>query len=783
MNLCVVIPAFNEEARLPATLRSLARAMAENEFAPLELAEVIVVDDGSSDGTEAEASSAGEGLGARLRVMKSPRNFGKGHAVRTGVLASQSDWVLVADADESTPWSQFRKLWDRVETRGDIAIGSRSLARSEVSRRQSWIRQTMGKTFNLIVRLFTQLPFKDTQCGFKLFRRAKTRPIFESARIDRFAWDVEILMWAERLGLWTEEVPVRWEHKDASRVRMLHDSAEMLIQVLKTRVRFLITRRTADPWAVGFLLAMGLALLPVITGLGLFDLDEALYRHVAAGMKARGDWWGPVWDGDPFFHKPPFFYWAMMVFSRLLGDPPQDVSIAAARLVPWVSTFVTGLFLAWTWPFLYRRLEPRWAPARSPFFPAFVFALGFWPLALGSSVLFDPVQTFALTPALLAATWYFLDGEDRAPVGISWAVFGLSCAAGVAIKGLQALVVPGAAFGLMALVLALRDRNLKAIGRDVKYGLKALAVALAVLAVIFLFLDWKMGRAFTHEFFIEQQFNRASRPFEGHSGFWGFYFVIWALGGGGLTWLAAGLPLRFGRGTFSFRSFPTIWALTFVFFFSAVATKLPNYIWPLWPAFALAVAFTVGQLTRDRADALPRLGATVLGLLLFLVFLTLSLLSFQGQILRGAVPLEVDLSTVFSTRLKAGLLACTAGAGFLWIAGLFTRRMRTRVMVALVSQMLLVGGTTLGVLPAAYDVWSGATERLAVQSQKESSECLELLGPRSAVFSHLVGERAECPPGVPHRVLAQAWSVNECERRGLQVLKRDHLMILCGTGQ
>lgn len=243
----IVIPAFNEAKRLPATLDCLAKLCAEGALKPLLIREVLVVDDGSADNTKEVAASYRDRLPG-LQVVDSGRNFGKGHAVRLGLSQAQTPWVLVADADMSTPWPEAEKLANACSSQNaDIAIASRDMPESQITQHQSFIRENLGKSFNIFLRTITGLPFHDTQCGFKLINREKAGAFLRELSVDRFAWDVEFLIYARDFGLKTVEVPVVWEHKEASRVRVFRDGFEMLFSVVKVRFKSNFARRRLNP--------------------------------------------------------------------------------------------------------------------------------------------------------------------------------------------------------------------------------------------------------------------------------------------------------------------------------------------------------------------------------------------------------------------------------------------------------------------------------------------------------------------------------------------------------
>ncbi len=231
-HLSIVIPAYNEGGRIRDSLAGLAAYLA----ARPETSEIVVVDDGSADATAAVVEEFACGLpvgGPRLRLLRNGRNRGKGYSIKHGVLLSAGEFLLISDADFSTPIEELPRLMDKVAREGyGIAIGSRGLKGSRIERRQPAWRELMGRCFNSLVRGITGLPFRDTQCGFKLMRREAVLDLFRAARIERFAYDVEILYLARKAGVKTAEVPVIWRDAAGSKVRPLTDSLDMLKDVL-----------------------------------------------------------------------------------------------------------------------------------------------------------------------------------------------------------------------------------------------------------------------------------------------------------------------------------------------------------------------------------------------------------------------------------------------------------------------------------------------------------------------------------------------------------------------
>jgi len=231
LDLSIVIPAYNEESRLPKTLDSVFAYLHSRP----ERSEVIVVDDGSTDHTS-EIVNARRRKHAELRLVSNGTNRGKGYSVRHGMLEARGQIALFSDADLSTPIEEADKLLAALREQGfDAAIGSRAVDRALIEVHQSMIREQAGILFNRLVRWIMGIPFSDTQCGFKAFRREKSRIIFEQQRVERFGFDPEILFLAKRNGLRVAEIPVRWRHDSASKVNVVGDGIGMFLELLVIR--------------------------------------------------------------------------------------------------------------------------------------------------------------------------------------------------------------------------------------------------------------------------------------------------------------------------------------------------------------------------------------------------------------------------------------------------------------------------------------------------------------------------------------------------------------------
>jgi glycosyltransferase involved in cell wall biosynthesis len=227
--LSIVVPAFNEASRIGDSIGRIDAFMRQS---PLSF-ELIVVDDGSIDNT-AEVVRRAQAKG--LRLVRNETNHGKGYTVRQGVLAATGKYVLFTDADLSAPIEEVNKLLDVATKEGaDVVIGSRAVDRKYIEKHQSSLREFGGIVFNLMVRLFLGLRLHDTQCGFKLFDRQRSRRSFEKLTTFGFGFDPELLFLAKRDGLSIREVPVRWSHMEGSKINFFRDSIRMFSDLVRIR--------------------------------------------------------------------------------------------------------------------------------------------------------------------------------------------------------------------------------------------------------------------------------------------------------------------------------------------------------------------------------------------------------------------------------------------------------------------------------------------------------------------------------------------------------------------
>lgn len=227
--LSVVIPAYNEETRLGDTLKQIRSFLGRQTYP----SEILLVDDGSTDQTvrvaERELSQFPH------TIVSNGKNCGKGSAVRKGMLLAAGKYVLFTDADLSTPIEEVSRFIRSLEEGYDVVIGSRALKESRVEVHQAFLRESMGKIFNRLARIFTFREIRDSQCGFKGFRREAAKELFSEQKMDGFSFDVEIVYLAQRKGLRILEMPVTWRNSPQSRVRLLGDPMKMFWDLLRIR--------------------------------------------------------------------------------------------------------------------------------------------------------------------------------------------------------------------------------------------------------------------------------------------------------------------------------------------------------------------------------------------------------------------------------------------------------------------------------------------------------------------------------------------------------------------
>lgn len=229
IDLSIVIPAYNEEYRLPKTLDYILNYLKDKDYSY----EIIVIDDGSADKTK-EIVKSYANYPDKIKLIKRNRNHGKGYAIKIGVELAKGKYILYKDADGATPFEEIEKLMKALEAGNDIAIASRGLKESNVN--DLWYRRITGIAFNLLIKLIVINDFKDTQCGFKLFKGECAREIFKRLILVGFSFDVEVLFLAKKLGYKVAEIPVVWNSIPGSKVSVITDSPSMFLAIVKIRL-------------------------------------------------------------------------------------------------------------------------------------------------------------------------------------------------------------------------------------------------------------------------------------------------------------------------------------------------------------------------------------------------------------------------------------------------------------------------------------------------------------------------------------------------------------------
>lgn len=224
MMLSVVIPSYNEEKRLPATVQAMTNYFRKQNIKY----ELLIVDDGSRDNTAGVIDKSNP----HCRVIRYEKNRGKGYAVRRGLSEAKGEWILISDADMSTPIEEYDRLKKHCADY-DFIIGSRALVDSQVQKAQKWYRQNMGRSFNILVKIILYRDFNDTQCGFKLIRNTLAKRCIKHLQIDGFAYDVELIQAAKEQEATIGEFPVIWINDEGSKVHIIRDSVKMFLQLLK----------------------------------------------------------------------------------------------------------------------------------------------------------------------------------------------------------------------------------------------------------------------------------------------------------------------------------------------------------------------------------------------------------------------------------------------------------------------------------------------------------------------------------------------------------------------
>jgi 4-amino-4-deoxy-L-arabinose transferase-like glycosyltransferase len=495
-----------------------------------------------------------------------------------------------------------------------------------------------------------------------------------------------------------------------------------------------------------------------------FDLDESLYRRVAEEMKRNGGWWKPTWDQWPLYHKPPIFFWIIAAISSLIDGVQAPVSLLAARMPSLLAS--VGILVS-----LFRFTGSSIAPA--------LFLSAVFPLLTATSVIFDPIQTLFLLPALFIPTRAFLNQREltiRESFLIGLAMFGAS-----AFKGLNGLVIPSLAFGLHAL---LHQNRIKTI---VRFSIYAFLASLIFTAIYYYFLDLKMGRAFTSEFFLVHHLGRSQGAMESHGGSVFYHPLVILLGGG---YLISYLVYQWMRAKPSYRRhcFPITYCLAFIIFFSFSATKLPHYTWPAWPALAVmgSILFTLKDNRQNQP--LGRSLGFIAGLPVFVISAAALIVLFAGLLSESIFELTPSQIWVVHEFSNISFLCRLALIGCIGVCVIFQANRSKIVLNPLLFSAFAVLTSSLlsfGIVPTVRAVMVTPYEGIAAELRAlnpDPTKCIRHVGPNSPTLSLALGYGLSvnrCEPGNMRYLILPYWKEAECAERKMQKVASSSYLSLC----
>lgn len=490
-----------------------------------------------------------------------------------------------------------------------------------------------------------------------------------------------------------------------------------------------------------------------------FDLDESLYRRVAEEMKWNGDFWHPVWDGLPLHHKPPILFWMIAFLSKLIDGADASVSILAARLPSFFATLGILVSLAFT------QERGRDSILKT----ILIWGCTLFPLITSTSVLLDPLQTLTLLPCLIIPHRAF--SENRNMNKKEYLLIAVSMFAGSAIKGLTGLIIPTAAMAIHALISNYKT----AIKEGFRFAVFSFIPASLLCFIYYWFLDVKMGRAFTQEFFLVHHLGRGTQAMEAHHGPFYYYFIIILFGGGLLIPL---LSFQWIRTRFDYKKlgYPLSFGLGCLIFFTLSATKLPHYTWPIWPALILQF------LTLQKLPSINLVPSESKIYKLFLLPLVIFSVAIFWFVLNPEVVKYTDVGTDEILLLSIAATLC------LMIVLFFKKFMRQIEFVSLF--MILITFTIA--IPA-----SSIAERILVTPFFEvareikkhnpvKEDCIWDSGPMTATLSLALGSELgkgfthhRCEPGVMRFLVSPTSKKSECDERKMSVILEGRTLTLC----
>ena len=566
------------------------------------------------------------------------------------------------------------------------------------------------------------------------------------------------------------------------------------------------------------LLALIATLLLLAATAPTFDFDEALYRRVAEEMKGSHEYFVATWDGRPFFEKPPTYIWSIVLASTIVDGPGAHVSVFASRLPSLMCSLLTMLLLAWFW----RRNAPQYARSfgvsiddgnrwlLSPLLPLLAYGAGLFPIGGASGVVLDPMLTFCLMAPLLSITCAFMrcNSPDLRFTRAEIVVSALGMAAATSVKGLIGFVLPAFALGLHALVARSTKRWSRASCGQVA---AMFAGAIGAASLFFLFIYQFTGPQFLYEFFIRQHLVRATKPLQGHGGSLLFHVaVVLLLGGPLVAFVLRALTRRHGL-AFARWGFPLTWTVAVIAFYTAVATKLPNYTWPVWPALVIALCVLIVRGYASVDGVKPKVRAALIGTALLPLIPIALLLIALGAGLDAWVPAPAAaraaaiMSAVepLPVAVRIGLLVAGLtlamqildvrrfGRQFDMRSGQLWRPVASAAILNCVALSIL----GLVVLPSADRLLRGPLVRLSRDASLEHVDggdfvTVGLFSPTissnyDAGRVRQVGRfmRSDSSRPGQHLLVVPAWQLGACRQPGFVVIRHDEFLTLCEKGR
>ncbi len=530
-------------------------------------------------------------------------------------------------------------------------------------------------------------------------------------------------------------------------------------------------KKITNPAKAAILLT-GLLWIFLLLKASTLDFDESLYRSVSESMKKSGNPWQLLWDGQTLYHKPPIFYWLICIASQSVDFGRESVSSLASR----IPSFLSSIGILFSLYFGTQR-KPE---------PALAYLCALFPIITGTAVIFDPLQTLALMPALLIPLRLFQEERDLSIR--DFLLMALSLALASSVKGLNGIIIPSFAFGLHLLFQISRFSFRRVLAIGLQYLALTVAPAALITAAFYALLHQKIGPAFTQEFIWVQHFARGSSAMEAHSGGF-FYHPLTLFFGAGF--LAPFLIYQVYQKRPNFRKwgYPLTYAFSFVLVFSFSATKLPHYTWPAWSGLALFAGLIARMKpSPDEAKNLDRRLGFLAALPVFFLGVFFLLLGTTPLLLLDALPKSAQIQTLleslppFSLFQKAlffsGALSCFV---FQVRRREITQHLELTALFASIASFSLGVGILPSVQALMVTPFHDMAEALKLR-HPTPQDCIRYTGPLSASLSlelapELIHNR--CDINTAHYLIAPSWKERDCLNQNFEIVDRKSYLVLC----